>query len=247
VVLFVEEDKRSFEKSDAPKTPFFQGLRQAAMAPALLAMVGAIFAVQFGQTVVFPILPQFVQVLQGAAGHAASVTGFILAAAGIAGAAASLTSGFLGDRLGYKRVLVVAASLAAVLSIPQFFVTATWQMFVLRVGIGLSMGAIMPSATALIATLVPPEKRGTAYGLTGSANALGFSAGPMTAAVVVGVSGIRTVFLTAAVVLGLIALWVGLMVHLPQAQLEVAEEEEREAHPAEPVRHTGPSVREVVR
>lgn len=214
VVLFAHEERIAPRAADAPS--FLQGVRDAARAPALMAMVGAVFAVNFGITVVFPILPQFVQYLQGPGGHAAAVTGLMLALGGMAGAISSLTSGYLSDQIGYKRVLVIAASLASLLSIPQFFVTATWQLLVLRLLIGFAMGAVMPASSALVASLVPAEKRGTAYGLTASANAIGFGAGPLTAAVVVAASGMRTVFLTAAVVLAGIALWVGTQVQGPE-------------------------------
>lgn len=212
VALFVEEEKRFAQQRGAPRPPFLGGLSQAVRIPGMAAMIGAYFCVEFGITVVFPVLPQFIQYLQGSAGHVATLTGLILAGAGVAGAISSVSVGFLSDRWGYKPVLVTAAAVAALLSIPQFFVIATWQIFVLRVLIGFSLGAIMPSASALLASLVPSERRGTAYGLTQSATSLGFAAGPLTAAAVVGVAGMRTVFLTAAVLLGVIAVWVGMMV-----------------------------------
>jgi MFS transporter, DHA1 family, multidrug resistance protein len=217
VLLFVKEERIDVER-DGSAMGFWEGMGDALKAPALLPMIGAVFAVQFAVTVIFPILPQFIQILQGAAGHVATATGLVFTGAGIAGAVSSIVAGRLGDRIGYKRVLITASIAGALFSIPQYFVTATWQIFALRVVIGLALGAVMPSATALIATLVPAERRGTAYGLSGSATSLGFAAGPLTAAAVVGVADIRTVFLTAAVLLGVIAAWVALMVHPPQSK-----------------------------
>jgi DHA1 family multidrug resistance protein-like MFS transporter len=219
VVLFVQEDERFAAQKGAPRPRVWAGMRDAFKTPALPAMIGTFFAVQFGTTVVFPVLPQFIQYLQGPAGHAATVTGLVLAAAGLAGALSSLLVGSLSDRIGYKSVLVIASLLAAALSIPQYFVTATWQLAVLRVAIGITFGAIYPSASALIAILVPAEKRGTAYGLAGSATSIGFAAGPFTAAAVVGIGGIRPVFLTAAVLLVFIATWVGTMVQAPEDEV----------------------------
>ncbi|GAC1400049.1 MAG: MFS transporter [Chloroflexota bacterium] len=216
VSIFVQEESRFAEQRGAPRPQLIAGVREALKVPALLPMIGAIFAVQFGVTVVFPILPQFVQVLQGPAGHAALATGIIFTCAGAAGAISSIAVGWVSDRVGYKSVLVSSSLIAAVLSVPQFFVSATWQLLVLRVAIGFALGAMQPAASAMIATLVPAEKRGTAYGLAGSATSLGFAAGPLTAAGVVAVSSIRTVFLTASVLLSLIALWVATMVHIPE-------------------------------
>lgn len=214
LVLFFVREHRVPGPAVAPP-PFWRDLGSALRIPVIPAMIGTYFAIQFGATVVTPILPQFVQMLQGNHGHAATVTGVILAGAGVASAVAAITVGFVSDRIGYKTVLVAASIAAAVFSIPQYVVTATWQLFVLRVLIGLATGAIMPAAGALTALLVPAAKRGTAYGLTGSATSLGFGAGPLTAALVVGVGGIRPVFLTAAVLMAGIAVWVATMVRIP--------------------------------
>lgn len=216
VALFVREEKASLQGHSAARAQFWLGMGDALRAPALPAMIASVFAVQFALTVVFPVLPQFVQYLQGPAGHAATLTGLIFAGAGVAGAISSTSVGYFSDQIGYKSVLVGASVAAAILSVPQYFVTSTWQIGVLRVCIGFAVGAILPSASALIATLVPSEQRGTAYGLSGSATSLGFGAGPLTAAAVVSVLGIRPVFLTAAVVLGLVAIFVGSAVHLPE-------------------------------
>ncbi len=217
ITFLVEEEKRPVHETSAARQSFWKGMRDAINSSAVLAMAAAMFAVNFGVTVVFPILPQFIQMLQGPGGHDAAVTGLVFTAAGVAGAISSVVTGSFADRIGYQRVIVTAAIVAAILSVPQYFVNATWQLAVLRILIGLALGAILPSASALIASLVPPEKRGTAYGLMGSATSLGFGVGPLTAAGVVAVSGIRAVFLTAAVLLAFIALWVGTMVHVPTA------------------------------
>jgi len=222
ITFLVEEEKRPVSETSAARQSFWRGMRDAINSSAVLAMAAAMFAVNFGVTVVFPILPQFIQMLQGPGGHDAALTGLVFTAAGVAGAISSVVTGSFADRIGYQRVIVTAAIIAAVLSVPQYFVNATWQLAVLRILIGLALGAILPSASALIASLVPPEKRGTAYGLMGSATSLGFGVGPLTAAGVVAVAGIRAVFLTAAVLSAFIALWVGTMVHVPTAAPVVA-------------------------
>lgn len=219
VAAFVKEEIKP-EPGSSNQVAFWRDLGSALTIPALPAMIGTYFAVQFGTTVVFPILPQFVQALQGPADHAATLTGLILAGAGVAGALSSIFAGYLSDRIGFKSVLITSSLAAALLSIPQYFVTATWQLFVLRVLTGLAIGAMLPAASALTASLVPASRRGTAYGLTGSASSIGFAAGPLTAAAVVGLGGIRPVFLTAGVLLLGIAIWVAMMVRVPAGEPE---------------------------
>jgi DHA1 family multidrug resistance protein-like MFS transporter len=212
VAVFVREETRFSEMRELPRPKLMTGIREALKTPALLAVIASIFAVQFAVTQIFPILPQFVQHLQGAADHAASFTGLILAGAGAAAALSSTTLGWLSDRVGRKRVLVCSAMAAAAISVPQYFVTATWQLAALRIADGFALGAMLPSASAIMAGLVPAERRGAAYGLSASATALGFAAGPLTSAAIVALSGIREVFLSAAVLLGIIAAWVSVMV-----------------------------------
>jgi DHA1 family multidrug resistance protein-like MFS transporter len=212
VALYVQEEARFAERRAASAAPLLHGMWDAFRTPTLPPMIGAIFAVQFAVTVVLPVLPQFIQYLQGPAGHAATATGLVLGAAGLAGALSSVSVGSVSDRLGYKTVLVAATLVAGLLSIPQYFVTATWQLLVLRVLVGLAMGAALPSASALIATLVPAERRGTVYGLTGSANSIGFATGPLSAALAVGLFNMQSVFLLAGAVLCAIAVWVAAMV-----------------------------------
>lgn len=95
---------------------------------------------------------------------------------------------------------------------PQYFVTATWQLGALRVADGFALGAMLPSGSAILAGLVPAEKRGAAYGVSAACTFLRFAAGPLTSAAIVAVASIRTVFLSAAVLLAVISLWVMKMV-----------------------------------
>jgi MFS family permease len=74
----------------------------------------------------------------------------------------------------------------------------------------------MPSASALIAVLVPAEMRGTAYGLMGSATSVGFGAGPLAAAGMVAVSGMRSVFVMAAVMFALVTVWTAAAMQVPK-------------------------------
>lgn len=215
VTFFVREERPPALAAGHSAGSFLSGMGVAARTPAVLPMVMVIFAVQFGLTVVFPILPQFVQLLAGPGGHTATITGLIFTGAGIAGALSSLVAGWFSDRLGFKRVIVIALAATSILSLPQAIVSNSWQLLVLRIAIGLAMGAVMPSTSALVATLVPPERRGTVYGLMGSATSLGFGAGPLAAAAIVALSGIRSVFVMASILFALVTVWVTLALQVP--------------------------------
>jgi len=211
LVLFFAHEQRPerVPKEDRPK--LFAGMRQVLLIGGVPPMIASIFAVQFAVTQVYPILPQFVEQLQGHAGHAAAVTGVILAGAGVAGAISATSTGWFADRLGHKRVLVAAATMAACVSIPQSFVQTTWQLGLLRVFDGLALGGMLPSAGAMLAGLVPQERRATVYGLSAAAVSLGFGGGPLISAAIVAVGGFRPVFFSAAFLLAVVAIWVAVM------------------------------------
>jgi len=211
LVLFFAHEQRPERVPVAERPRLFAGMGQVLKIGGVPPMIASIFAVQFAVTQVFPILPQFVQKLQGHSGNAAAVTGLILAGAGAAGAISATSTGWFSDRLGHKRVLVTAALLAACVSVPQSFVQATWQLGLLRVLDGFALGGMLPSSGAILAGLVPQARRATVYGLSAAAVSLAFGGGPLLSAAIVAVGGIRPVFLSAAFLLLVVAVWVALM------------------------------------
>ncbi|MGP3974122.1 MFS transporter [Streptomyces sp. 8N114] len=85
-------------------------------------------------------------------------------------AASVLVGVFLGgaifgpitDRVGRHLMYVLNLAAFAVLSAAQFFVTEAWQLLVLRLLIGIAIGADYPIASALTTELVPRRMRGPA-------------------------------------------------------------------------------------
>jgi MFS transporter, putative metabolite transport protein len=70
--------------------------------------------------------------------------------------------GHLTDRYG-RRILMIGDLCAfVVVAIAQLFVTAAWELIVLRFAIGVAIGADYPIATAILAELMPAKRRGAA-------------------------------------------------------------------------------------
>ncbi|MBI2090177.1 MAG: MFS transporter [Deltaproteobacteria bacterium] len=89
----------------------------------------------------------------------------LVAAFNLVVSASSLPGGILSDLLGRRR-LIVSGWLIYALIYFGFGVAATaWHVGALYVLYGLYYGAFQGAASALVADLVPPERRGTAYGL----------------------------------------------------------------------------------
>lgn len=180
--------------------------------PAVRAVVVSIFVVQTGQTALSPVLPLFVQELVGPTESAASIAGGILAAAAVTSAAAATLGGRLGDRVGHRRVLAVAAIAAGLLYLPQAFVWNPWQLFGLRALVGLFVGALMPVQMAIVGLLTPPERRGWVFGLTTTSMALGNAAGPLLGSSAASFFGLRASFVVTALALTGAGIWIAMSV-----------------------------------
>jgi DHA1 family multidrug resistance protein-like MFS transporter len=177
-------------------------LRWAVASPAVLSMVVILFLLQFASTVVSPVLPLFVKELSPDTESVASTVGLLFGLAGFFGAISAATAGRLADVLGHKQVVVAAALGSALLYAPQALVTSTEQLLLLRLGLGIFSGALIPSTQAIIGFATPPERRGVAFGIAASAASLGSAAGPLLGAGIAATFGIRAVFwVTAALLL----------------------------------------------
>ena len=77
----------------------------------------------------------------------------------------SLVGGDLSDRLGRRRLIVSGWILYAAVYIGFAFVTSAISVWVLFLIYGIYFGLAEGAEKALVADLVRPEQRGTAYGL----------------------------------------------------------------------------------
>ena len=150
------------------------------------------------------------------AGVSAGSIPLLWAALHISKVASSLVGGDLSDRLGRKTLIVSGWLLYAAVYTGFAFVStpaAAWALFLVY---GVYFGLVEGTEKALVADLVRPEQRGTAYGLYN----LAFGVTVMPASLLMGglwaLSGPRLAFITSAVVGSLSALLLALSVR-PQA------------------------------
>lgn len=118
-----------------------------------------------------------------------TVTAYTLALA-----AAVVPLGRLGDRVGHRRLLVVALVALAVTSVLCAAAPNFTFLLVARVLQGFSAAALMPSTQALVANSYPPEDRTKALGRMQGAQALVFASGPVIGGLLIAGPGWRWVF-----------------------------------------------------
>jgi MFS transporter, DHA2 family, multidrug resistance protein len=94
-------------------------------------------------------------------------------------AAAMLPAGLLGDRLGRKKVLLVALVLFGASSAACAYASGTGELIAARAVLGIGAAAIFPLSLAVIPVLFKPEERQKAIAVMASATFISFPIGPI--------------------------------------------------------------------
>jgi MFS family permease len=157
----------------------------------LVKSLGAVsFLNDLASEMLYPLLPALVTRGLGAG----AVTLGVLDGLSDAGSSlAKLASGWLSDRRGWQRPLVVAGYAVAAVARPMIgLATAGWQVVALRSIDRLGKGARTPPRDALIADAAPEEIRGRAFGFHRAMDHAGAVAGPLIATLLLAVAGLGT-------------------------------------------------------
>jgi DHA1 family multidrug resistance protein-like MFS transporter len=179
-----------------------------ARSPGLLVLFFVLLMAQFGVRTVQPVVTLFVKELLGDRPDLATLSGIAFSITGLANVVAAPFLGNKSDKIGYRRVLLIALLGASLTTLPQAFAGSYWVFAAQRFGLGLFIGGILPTANALVGRLVPRAQRGTVYGMTASAMFLGNSLGPLSGGAVAAMFGLRWVFLVTGAVLLANLIWV---------------------------------------
>jgi MFS transporter, DHA1 family, multidrug resistance protein len=191
------------------------GLRSVAMmigAAGVLPLFFVLLMAQFSTRAVQPVVTLYVQQIVGQRPDLATLGGIAFSVTGLAGMVAVPFLGRHADEIGYRRVLLICLIGATLTSLPQAFAYSYWAFAVERFGVGLFIGAIVPTANALIGRMVPRSDRGTVYGMTASATFLGNSLGPLCGGAIAAWFGLSWVFLVTSALLLVNLIWVYLRV-----------------------------------
>jgi MFS family permease len=114
-------------------------------------------------------------------GYSPAQAGAAVSAYGLGALGASLLGGYLADRLGRRNAIALSMLSAAVTMLALSQAGTLPLVLVLSALAGLTSELYRPAAGALLADLLPPERRLTGYALYRLAINLGFAAGPAAA------------------------------------------------------------------
>ncbi|WP_379070069.1 multidrug efflux MFS transporter [Mesorhizobium sp. UC22_110] len=173
----------------------------------VVAMLATGMLLMFATMSIEPIITVYVAELVTDSAKVTLVAGFVMSAAALGAILSAPRLGKLADRVGHWSVIVGALLVAALLLVPQAFVTESWQLIVLRFLMGLALGGLLPSVTSVIRHNVPDGVGGNVLGYSISAQYVGQVAGPVLGGFVGGHFGMRAVFLFTAMLLAIGALF----------------------------------------
>ena len=108
--------------------------------------------------------------------------GFLLGAAPIGMAVGAAAIAPLADRIGRKRLLLLACALAGVGTLASSFTGSFWPLAATRLATGLGIGAALPTLTTLTSEIAPDRWRNLFIGIVTN----GYSIGTITGAIVAG-------------------------------------------------------------
>jgi DHA1 family multidrug resistance protein-like MFS transporter len=195
-------------KEERQKASLVSSFRLITRSSSLSALVLVLLLTQFATQAIQPVITLFVEELVGPHADLGTLGGIAFSATGLAGVFAVPLLGRSIDRIGERRVLLVAIAGAALLTAPQAIVSGYWGFVLERFGVGLFVGGIIPAANALIGRLTAVTDRGFIYGTTASAYFLGNALGPLTGGAVGAAFGLRWVFVVTAALLFATLAWV---------------------------------------
>lgn len=177
------------------------GKENAGMKRVVLVCV-AIFPFLVCSGIVYTILSLYMAEL----GTTKSQIGLLYTLSASAGAVTSPLLGRFADRIGRRPLLLGSMAAFAVVFGGFALARGPQDLVFIMVIEGMGWGALGTSANAMIADLVPPERRGIALGLYNTAWNLGWIIGPVTGGFLSDLLGFRKTFLLAAlfILLGLL-------------------------------------------
>jgi len=134
--------------------------------------------------------------------------------------------GWVSDRFGAKRTLIVCGLLWAVATLLTGFAGGLMSLLAARLLLGLGEGATFPAATAAMSRWVAKERRGFAQGITHAAARIGNAVAPAAIVIVMARYGWRESFYICGVIsLVWVAVWAMTFTEHPKDHRRITAEE----------------------
>lgn len=143
------------------------------------------------QGMIIPVLPLFSKNLT----ESFQLIGWVLAADFLGQVISDVPTGYIAERIGRKRGMIIGLTVIGVTTGLIFWSTTIWQLFILRFATGFGMALYSVSRHAWMADGVAPSMRGRALSVFGGIGRAGQVLGPIVGGTVAVTFGQRPTFL----------------------------------------------------
>ncbi|MDQ4079033.1 MAG: MFS transporter [Chloroflexota bacterium] len=220
---WVVEERESLEEEAAGGSrSFVEAWKRTLTVEGMSALYGVKFTVRLAASVMLPVAPLLVAALMVDSGRVATVAGIFTAATAAASTLSAVKFGSLGDRIGYRSVLIVGCVASGLTYLLFLWVGQIWQLIALAILVGVANGAVIPSIGALLANASPKGGQGTVYGIDASVNSGARMVAPLIGTAVASWISLQASFAVAGLIFLLAAAmsisWVPQRATLQQAQ-----------------------------
>jgi MFS transporter, DHA1 family, multidrug resistance protein len=157
------------------------------------------FMGQLASNLILPVAPLFILSLMADPASVNTMTGMVVGISSATTTASAIYMGQLGDRIGHRRIIIFCAIAACILYLIQWQVATALQLLVLQAFVGVAVGGIVPSISALLARFTYPGQEGAVFGLDNSITSGARSVAPMIGAAVAHTANLRATFLAAGI------------------------------------------------
>ncbi|MBZ5761626.1 MULTISPECIES: MFS transporter [Rhizobium] len=197
-MLLIKEEKSASRRQAAKASG---GWRSIEDKRPVIAMLATGMLLMLANMSIEPIITVYVADLIDDQTKLTLISGVVMSVAALGSVLSASWLGKLADRIGHWPVISGALGIAALLLIPQAFVTSAWQLIILRFLMGVALGGLLPCIAAVIRHSVPDAAAGGILGLSTSSQFVGQVVGPVLGGFVGGHIGMRAVFLGTCVLL----------------------------------------------
>ncbi|MCK5054274.1 MAG: MFS transporter [Anaerolineales bacterium] len=159
------------------------------------------FLTQLARNMLAPVMPLFVVELMIDAARVNSFTGLLIGARAAAATVSAMFLGRLADRVGHRKVAAASAIFAGIFYIPQSLVTEEWQFLVLSILVGVALGGVIPTLSAILARYTENGAEGAVFGLDTSIRSGARSLAPLLGSWIALTWGLRGTFVATGLVL----------------------------------------------
>lgn len=197
-VIFVKEDFTPIETNNLSIKKLWQLLPNKSI---IIALFITGFLLRISLFSIEPMMTEYIGSLAGNIKDIALISGLAFSITGLGSVIASPVLGRLSDKIGTKKIILIAVIASAIIYIPQAFVTNVWELTALRLILGFATAGIAPGINTMIKRATKPEFTARTLGFNMTFQYVGMFLGSFVGGQVAALFGIKYIFFITAILL----------------------------------------------